>query len=362
MEWKQVKVFVSMGKSIRQSACVLLVCFIVSGPSTAWDTTISSQPEQTDVHPAPASLSFVRAFSSADEVRREHPIVDLTLDILAGRKDSETRVDVLQSPSAVTTDSNHRVFVADPKAQTVHVFDFVHSKYSRMEGGGGHPVTPISLATDGHDNLYVADRTSRSVLIYDSAGKFSGYLARLRGGESYFESPASITIDRTTGRIYVSDTLRHMVIIMDDRGRLIAKIGKRGGGDEPGDFRLPGQVLVCGGELFVIDVGNARIQVLDAAGHFRRAINLGYADNRTGLAVDNQGNAYVSDPDLNQIQVYGHEGQLLYTFDPRTIQGANFSHPLAMWVDAGFCLYVVDSQSHRVGLFQISGQNARQCQ
>src|SRR5271166_4423720 len=174
------KVFVCVGKSIRQSTCVLLVCFIVSGPSTAWDTTTSSQPEQTDVQrPPAASLSFVRAFSSADEVRREHPIVDLTLDILAGRKDPETRVDVLQSPSAVTTDSNHRVFVADPGANAVHIFDFIHAKYVRLEKGGGRQLTPISLAVDGHDNLYVIDRISRTVLIYDPAGKFSSYVGKL---------------------------------------------------------------------------------------------------------------------------------------------------------------------------------------
>ncbi len=251
--------------------------------------------------------------------------------------------------------------LADPGANAVHIFDFIHAKYTLLEKGGGPPIIPISLAVDGRDNLYVADRSSRTVLIYDSAGKFSGYVGRLKGGESYFESPAGITIDRITGRIYVSDTLRHMVIIMDHSGRLVSKIGKRGGGDAPGEFRHPGQVAVSGGELFVIDVGNTRIQILDAAGHFRRAISLPYADNRTGLAVDDQGNIYVSDPVLNQIQVYRHDGQWSYTFDPSTIKGANFGHPLGMWVDAGDCLYVVDSQNRRVGLFQISGQNARPC-
>jgi DNA-binding beta-propeller fold protein YncE len=338
------------------------VCCIVPGPAAAWDTTTPSQPAQTDDLEASANLRFVRAFSSADDVRRGHPLLGRTLDILAGRKDLEPRMDVLHSPCAVTTDSTHRVFVADPGAEDVHVFDFIRSKYDLLKRGGGPPVTPISLAVDGRDNLYVIDRSSRTVFVYDSAGKFSGYLGKLSGGESYFETPAGITIDRTTGRIYVSDTLRHMVIIMDNRGRLIGKIGKRGGGDQPGEFRLPGQVVVSGGELFVLDAGNTRIQILDTAGHFRRAINLPYADNRTGLAVDQQGNIYVSDPELNQIQVFGHEGKWLYIFDPRTIEGANFSHPLGMWVDAGDCLYVVDSQSHRVGLFQISGQKARQCQ
>jgi len=352
-----------VGKSIRQSACVLLVCCIVPGLAAAWDTTFatSSQPEQTNVQQA--NLSFVRAFSSADEVRRPlNPVLDLTLDIIAGHKDPVTRVDALQSPSAVTTDSNHRVFVADPGAKAVHVFDFIHSKYALLEKGSDRLGTPVSLAVDGRDNLYVIDKSSSTVLIYDSAGKFRGYFGKLRGGESYFDSPAGIAIDRITGRIYVCDTLRHMVIIMDDRGRLISKIGKRGGGDRPGEFRLPSQVVVAGSELFVLDAGNTRIQILDTAGHFRRAINLAYADNRTGLTVDNQGNIYVSDPDLNQIQVFRHEGQPLYTFDPRTIKGGNFSHPSGMWVDAGSCLYVVDSQSNRVGLFQIGGQNARQCQ
>lgn len=352
----------SAGKSIRRSVCVLFMCCIVPGAVAGSEPTASPQPAQSDAQKASASLNFVRAFSSAGDVRREHPIANLTLEILAGRKDLEIRADVLQSPSAVTTDSKHRVFVADPDAKSVHVFDFSHSKYSRLEGSGGHLVTPVSLAVDGRDNLYVADRGSRNVLIYDSAGKFNGYLSKLSGGESYFESPASITIDRSIGRIYVSDTLRHMVIIMDDRGRLIGKIGKRGGGDQPGEFKLPGQVVVGGGELIVLDAGNARIQILDTAGHFRRSINLAWADNRTGLALDQQGNIYVSDPDLDEIRVYGPEGKLLYVFDSGTIEGEEFSHPLGMWVDAGYCLYVVDSQSNRVGLFQISGQNAPPCQ
>jgi hypothetical protein len=69
----------------------------------------------------------------------------------------------------------------------------------------------------------------------------------------------------------------------------------------------------------------------------------------------------VTDSVLNQIQVFGHDGQRLYTLDPSTIKGANFTRPSGLWVDAGDCLYVVDSQSNLVDLFQISGENARQC-
>lgn len=347
---------VSLGNPILRSLSVLLLCgsvisCIMSAPAAAQAGTQQ-----------PPNLSFVRAFSSVNDVREpSHPVLNRTLDIIAGPKDPTTRVDALQSPSAITTDSNGRVFVADPGAKVVHLFDFVNSKYGLLDRGSDRLRTPVSLAVDGRDNLYVTDDQSRTILVYDSAGKFRQSLGKLSGGESYFESPAGIAIDSTTGHIYVCDTHRHMIIVMDDRGRLIAKAGKRGGGDQPGEFRLPSQAVVQAGELFVLDVGNTRIQIFDTALQFRRVINLPYADHRTGLAVDRQGNTYVSDPVLNQIQVFNHDGHVLYTFDPTTIPGANFGHPSAMWVDAGACLYVVDSQSNRVGLFQISGEDARQC-
>ena len=339
-----------------------LVLCVVPSPTAAWDRTFatSSQPAQTGVQQASASLSFVRVFSSADDVKPQHPVLDRTLDIIAGPADPDAPVDAMHSPSAVTTDSSHRVFVADPGAKAVHIFDFVRSKYDRLDRRGDRLHVPVSLAVDGQDNLYVVDQISRTVLVYDSAGKFRRYLGKLRGGESYFDNPAGIAIDKAARRIYVCDRQGHMIFVMDDRGKLIRKLGNRGGGNRPGEFRFPSQVVVVGSELFVLDVGNTRIQVFDTGGHFLRAMNLGYADRRTGLAVDNRGNIYVSDSDLNQIQVLGHEGQTLYTFDPSTIKGANFSHPSGMWVDESRSIYVVDSQSNRVGLFQINGENAPQ--
>ena len=130
-----------------------------------------------------------------------------------------TRVDALRSPSAVTTDSNHRVFVADPGAKAVHVFDFIRSKYGRLDGRGDRLHVPVALAVDGQDNLYVVDQSSRTILVYDSAGKFRRYLGKLRGGESYFDSPTGIAIDRATGRIYVCDRRGHMIFVMDERGK-----------------------------------------------------------------------------------------------------------------------------------------------
>ncbi len=333
------------------------------GPAAVADSIseTSAPPAQTDVQ-QPPSLSFVRTFSSADDIRQLHSLLGRTLEIMAGRKDPVTPVNTLQSPSAVTTDSIHRVFVADPGSNSVHVFDFTHSKYSLLEKGRDRFGNPVSLAVDGQDNLYVVDKSAGTVVVYDSSGKFQGHFWTTRGEESYFDNPAGIAIDKTTGLVYVCDRQHHIIIMMDGRGRPISEIGKRGGGNQSGEFKFPSQVVVGRGELFVLDAGNTRIQVLDPAGRFRRAIPVTYADNQTGLAVDDQDSIYVSNFDLNHIEVFGHDGERLYTFDLSKVKNANFIHPSGMWVDAGYCLYVVDSQSHRVGLFQINGQNARRCQ
>lgn len=352
----------SVGESICRGVCFLLLWCI--GPvravpdATAADS--STPPAQANARQVSISFSFVRTFSSADEVRRpQHPILDRAFDIVAGAADPVARVDVLQSPSAVTTDSRHRVFVADPAAGGVHVFDFVGSRYGLLDPDGKHLHSPIALAADARDNLYVIDQGTKSIVIYDSKGKFQGYLGKLKGGESYFDSPVAIAIDRSKDHAYVCDARRNSVFVMDEQGRLIRRIGKRVGGGGPGEFRKPSVVGVSGGELFVLDAGNARIQIFDTAGYFKRSMNLGFADGNTGMAVDNAGNIYVSDPALNRIDVFRRDGKSLYAFDPSTIKAENFSHPSAMWVDAGQFLFVVDSDSNRIGEFQISAEKTQ---
>lgn len=315
---------------------------------------------QSHTQPASAGLTLIRVFSSADDLRHLHPILDRTLGIVAGPSDPVARVDALKSPSAVATDSNHHVFVADPGAQAVHIFDFTHRKYGLLDKDGERLQAPVALSTDGQDNLYVVDQGSRMVLVYDAAGKFHRYLGQLKGGESYFDTPTAVAIDKVTERIYVCDRQRHMVFILDNRGRLIRKLGKRGWGDGPGEFRMPGQLLISGGELFVLDTGNARLQIFDTSGKFLRAIKLTHIDRRAGLAVDKRGNIYVSDAGLNQIQVFRANGQPLYTFDEGALTGNDFSGPTAMWIDADATLYVVDSQNSRVQVFHINGDNPAQ--
>jgi hypothetical protein len=212
-------------------------------------------------------LVFVRQFSSGQDIKREHPVLNRSLDIIAGRKDPEPPNYELQEPYAVTTDSSHRVFVTDVRAKAVHVFDFANWRYSRLRGGDGLQL-PMGIAADHEGNIYVSDSGLQTILAYDSRGKFVRRLKKTKGAESYFDSVQGIAVDPVTGRIYACDRARHIVFALNQIGRVLARFGKRFGGDGLGEFRNPTQVVAAGGEIVVLDSGNYRIQILDVRGRF----------------------------------------------------------------------------------------------
>jgi len=302
-------------------------------------------------------LRFVREFSSARDVNRVHPVLDLTLDIVAGSKPHETAADALEIPYAVTTDDRHRVFVTDTGIRKLHVFDFENSKYFFLHDESDRLQRPVGVATDHDDNLYVTDASSGSVSVYDARGKFRHFLKPSKGKESYFEGPWGIAIDKRTEHIYVCDSPRHMIIVLDKNGRVLDRFGKRGGGTGEGEFRFPTQIAVAGDEIIVLDSGNSRLQILDVRGRFRQVIHLLYADKRSGLAVDEDRNIYVSDPLFNQIHVFKHDGRLLYSFGQTGTTAGMFNGVSGMWVDSGRSLFVVDAQNKRVQVFQINKQS-----
>jgi len=340
-------------------AIVFLLVMLVAGISgTSGQNASTSNTPNKDT---PEHLRFVRQFSSAQDVRRGlPPIVNRSLDILAGAKEKEPVLEALQHPFGITTDPSHRIWITDPGAGAVHIFDFVHSKYSVLQDPN-HLRSPLGIAADRDGNVYVTDISAGNVFVYDSAGKFLPSLRPSRSHESYFESPWGIAVDQVTDRIYVCDAARHMVIVLDRKGHVLAHFGPRGGGRGPGEFRYPTQVAAAGSEIAVLDSGNSRVQILDAQGRFVREIGLTGTNRRAGLAMDNKKNVYVTDPDLNRLVVFNHDGDRLYDFGEIGNQPGQFSGISGIWIDSSQCLYVVDSQNKRAQVFRIDGSDGTDC-
>ena len=326
---------------------------------------VSGSGELPGIHPSASQdanlpyphLKFIREFSGASDVEKEaHPVLNRSLDIIAGPGDPRASIDRLEAPYAVTTDSAHRVFVTDPGAGVVHIFDFGQGKYALLGGKGSRIHSPSGIAIDGQGSVYISDSVEEAVLVYDARGKFQHYLGRAGRNESLFQAPAGIAIQEATGQIYVCDSRRHMVLVLDKKGHILSHIGKRWGGKGPAEFRYPSQIRIAGEELFVLDRGNSRVQILDMGGHFRREIKMEEVHTDAGLALDEEKNIYVSDPQFSGINVFAYDGRFLYRFGRNGTKAGDFDTPSGLWVEAGKGLYVADTKNKRVEEFQIEAQ------
>jgi DNA-binding beta-propeller fold protein YncE len=323
-------------------AAVALFCLLTA--------SLATRPQEAKA-PAP---KYLRQFSSADDVTHEaHPVLNKTLDIVAGPGETHPSIDRLAGPYGVTTDRAGRVLVADPEAGALHIFDFAEAKYFALGGRSSHLKSPTNVAVDHDGNIYVSDPVVVAVVVYDARGKFLHYLGKLAGAESYFQSPAGIAIHEPPGHIYVCDSRRHMVLTLDKKGHILNHIGKRWGGKGPGEFRYPSQIAIAGDELVVLDRANSRLQILDLGGHFRREIKLPEVSADAGLALDASKNIYVSDPQFSAINVFAYDGHLLYKFGRNGSKPGEFDEPSGLWIDAGQTLYVADTKNKRVQEFQL---------
>ncbi len=341
-----------VGWALAMVALCLAACVSQLSPATP-NPQSSAKQAGTSERP-----KFVGEFSTAEDVRRTHPLWDRTLDIVVGPRDHEKSTDVLRAPYAVTGGPGHRIYVTDLAMKKVHVFDFAQSKYSLLKDGDRFQ-SPLGLAADRDGNVYVTDSSTGAVLVFDASGKFHRYLKASKGRESYFEAPWGIAVDGASGRIYVCDSARHMVVVLDRKGRVLALLGKRGGGKGPGEFRYPTQVAISGDEIFILDAGNRRVQVLDRRGRFRREIPV-ECDRRSGLAVDEGKKIYLSDPATDLVHVYGRDG-LLYSFGQLGSKPGEFQGPSGLWLDSAHCLFVVDASNKRVQVFQVEEQKTASC-
>jgi len=183
-------------------------------------------------------------------------------------------------------------------------------------------------------------------------------IGSLKYGEGFFKRPTGIAVDSAANRIYVTDTLRDKIFVMDLEGSVLQTIGSEGTGDL--EFNYPTELRLDGADLLVVDAMNFRVQVLDRSGGFRYSI--GHIGDATGamfrpkgIGVDSEDDLYVVDAMWGVVQVFNRKGELLYYFGQRGTAAGQFQLPSGLFIDHNDRVYVVDSINRRVQVFHYYG-------
>jgi len=270
------------------------------------------------------------------------------------------RSEGLGKPYAVAV-HHGRVFVSDSAERFVKVFDIPEGRYFKIGDDDAAPlVKPLGIDVDRAGNLYVADATTKTVMVYSRDGAF----LRKIGGPKFFDRLSSVSVDPNGARVYVVDiggvsSEHHRVRVFDAlSGNHLFDFGKRG--REGGEFNLPRDVAVGkDGRLYVVDGGNFRVQIFDHQGKYQQSFGtvgkqLGSFARPKEIAADAEGNVYVVDSAFGNFQIFNPDGELLMFVGERSERDSpgRYMLPSGIAVDEDGRVYVVDQWFRKVDVFR----------
>ena len=111
--------------------------------------------------------------------------------------------------------------------------------------------------------IYVADQLNRRIVALKGKNKVQWMLGKPdENGEivSFFALPRDVTLD-SKGRLFVTDTFHHEIVVITKKGELIASLGERGTKDT--NLNFPEGITVTKDDvIYIADRENGRIQAL----------------------------------------------------------------------------------------------------
>ena len=131
-------------------------------------------------------------------------------------------------------------------------------------------------------------------------------------------------------------------------------------GSKPGQFHDPTGIAVTDTEVFVSDARNARIQVFDYEGRFKRQFGskgdgLGQLGRPMNLTIHGD-ELYVADYWNDRIQVFALDGTPLRMIGKTGNGPGEFNAPGGVAIGPNGDLYVADFYNHRVQHLKTDGQ------
>lgn len=275
------------------------------------------------------------------------------LMLLAGK----SKVRALMRPFGVAVDSKGNIFVTDTNLKYVVVFDVVKKKIRRIGDNGIYKLhTPIDIVILENDNVLVSDSFLKKIFLYDNEGN----LLRTYGTEKQFISPTGLAYEPNLKRIYIADTNKHTIIVLDMNGNTLFTIGERGG--DPGKFNFPTDITLSDDKLYVVDTFNGRVQIFDLEGRFLKMFGEfgttpGHFSRPKGIAVDAQKNIYVTDAAFDNFQIFNPDGETLMFIGSTGLGPGEFQLTAGICIDKNNFVYVVDQLNSRVQVFQFLSNN-----
>lgn len=161
-------------------------------------------------------------------------------------------------PSSVDISRHGEIFIVDNENNRILKLNAEGQpdlSFGDFNWGEGQLLRPVSIDVSATDQVYVSDQQANEVVVFDYYGNFI-----TRFGGDILREPGGLT--RTNeGALFVADSGHHQVAVFSKEHQLIFRWGDFG--KKLGAFNNPLDVGFHENKIYVLDSGNARVQVFE---------------------------------------------------------------------------------------------------
>ena len=216
---------------------------------------------------------------------------------------------------------------------------------------------PAGIAVNSKGVIAVADINGHCILVFDETGKFVRKIGGQGDKDGQFKSPTEVTF-LNGDEILVADECNHRIQQLNvQTGNFVKSFGKEGSGD--GEFEYPTGVCITSDGCFIVvaDCGNNRIQVFTMDGEpvFKFGDSGPERLNNPSSCVCYEEKFIVTDLKNNCVKVFDGKGQFLYKFGGKGNGEGQMDIPCCSCVDKYGNLLVCDSRNGRIQQFSLEG-------
>ncbi len=255
----------------------------------------------------------------------------------------------------VADSRNHRIQHFAPDGTFLNMWgSYGDAVNNEAPGGAFNEPWGVAVAEDG--SVFVADTWNHRIQKFSPDGQFItmwGFFGQGVAPEAFW-GPRDLAFD-SEGRLYVTDTGNKRIAVFNQDGSFVTDFGTPG--IDPGQFdEQVGIAITQDNEIYITDTWNQRIQVFaldpvtglarvqrtwEISGWFGQSL-----ENKPYIAVDNQGNVYITDPEGYRVLQFTEEGQFVRGWGDFSTAIDGFGLPSGIEVDANGNVWVSDAANN----------------
>jgi DNA-binding beta-propeller fold protein YncE len=227
--------------------------------------------------------------------------------------------------------------------------------------GDGEFTLPYGLDVDKEGNVWVADRGNNRIQKFNAQGDFLFGFGSEGSDPGQFKTLRHVAVDDALKYVYAVDSDNNRIQKFDINGTFIKSVGRLG--NTSGQFNIPVTAVIdSDGNLYVNERGNERIQKLDAEGN----PILMWGGKGTGpnqfchmehLAIDKFDNIYAADPQSDpgcsqeaSIKKFDKNGNFITLW--KVSGGENGADPEHLAVDSDGNVYLSERGNDKILVYK----------